>query len=543
MQPKFPPPQEEYLDLHFPAAGVDLSSAFSNQPNRPVTPDGTYARSCRVGQNVRGYESPGDRVRGGSREGLLKYVPSPVVAGWVVQDLNTLTLSKGSPVQTSTSGRVVTLVAVSQGNVYYALAGATSWTLATNNTGNSPPLNFSGLMQSTSLNQKLWFADGINAAYFDATTQTVETWAASSGTLPIDADSNRPRLIATWRGRVIQSGLLDDPQNIFMSAVGDPTNYNYSPLSITPTQAVALNVAPTGIVGDVITGIVPYTDDLLIIGGDHTLWMLRGDPMAGGQIDLISDRIGMAFGQAWEKDSMGNIYFMSNQAAVFMLVPGQQPVRISQNVNQVLEDINTGTHTFRLLWNDGFQQLHVFASTTAAPPSADAPDTHLVWEQRTQAWWVDTYANPNHNPLCCCTFDGNLPGDRSPIIGSWDGIARSIDKSAPDDDGWPIQSSVVLGPFATKDLDEMKLKSLQAIMGETSGDVTYRVYVGRSAEIALSNPPVDSGTFVAGRGFTKPSRWRGYAIYIKLTSSNEWSMEQIRMLIATTGKVSGRGRA
>lgn len=542
MRPKFPPPDEQYLDLHFPAAGLDLTSAFCRQPNRPVGDNQDYARTCRVGVNVRGYESPGDRVRGGSREGFIKYVAQPVVAGWVIQDLNLLTLSKGAPVQTSNSGRVVTLVAVSQGNVYYAVAGATSWTQATNNTGNTPPLNFSGVMQSASLNQKLWFADGINAAYFDATAQTVEPWAATAGTLPIDSDNNRPRLIATWRGRVIQSGLLDDPQNIFMSAVGDPLNWDYSPLSTTPTQAVALNVAPCGVVGDVITGIVPYTDDTLIIGGDHTLWMLRGDPMSGGQIDLISDRIGMAWGQAWEKDPMGNIYFMSNQAAVFQLVPGQQPVRISQNVNQVIEDINTGTHTFRLLWNDNFQQLHVFCSTTAAPPLSDSPDTHLVWEQRTQAWWTDQYANPNHNPLCCCTFDGNLPTDRSPIVGSWDGYVRAIDKSAPDDDGWPIQSRVVIGPLSTKDLDEIMYKDHQAVLGEASGDVTFAIYVGRSAEAALLNPPVSTGTFKAGRNYTVPVRKAGHALYLDISSSNEWAFEQCRTLIATKGKVRRRGQ-
>ncbi len=532
---------EVYVDLHFPAAGMDSSNAFWDQPNRPVNPQGDYARSTREGVNVRGYEPAGNRVRGGSRPGLTRYISTPVVRGWLIQELNMLTLTEGVPVQTSPSGRVVTLVAVSQGQVYYAVAGATSWTLATNNSGGSPPLNFSGLMQSAPLNQKLWFADGVHARYYDAATNSVEAWTASAGSLPIDGDMNRPTIIATWRGRLIQSGLLLDPQNIFMSAVGDPRDWDYSPASITPTQAVALNVAPTGIVGDVITGLVPYTDDLLLIGTDHQLHMLRGDPMAGGQIDLVSDAIGMAFGQAWCKDPAGNIFFISNTLAVFSMVPGQQPIRVSQAINQILQGVNSGTHTFRLIWNDRFQGLHVFASTTAAPPVSPAYDTHLFWEQRSGAWWIDRYANPNHNPLCCVTFDGNLPTDRTAMIGSWDGYVRAIDHTAVDDDGYPIESSVVIGPMATADLDEMMIKDAQAVMGEESGDVAYQIYIGRSAESALNNAPVYSGAFKAGRNPTFPIRRAGHAIYIKLSSTDAWSMEQVRILLTTRGKVRRRG--
>lgn len=541
MQPIIPP-NEVFIDLHFPAAGLDTGSAFWDQPNRPVSPQGDYARSTREGINVRGYEPMFNRVRGGSRPGLVRYISTPVVAGWIVQELNMLTITDGTPVQTSPSGRVVTLVAVSQGNVYYAVAGATTWTLATNNSASTPPLNFSGLMQSSPLNQKLWFADGVHARYYDAATNTVETWTASAGTLPIDADLNRPTLIATWRGRIIQSGLLLDPQNIFMSAVGDPRDWDYSPASITPTQAVALNVAPTGIVGDVITGIIPYTDDLLIILTDHQIHILRGDPMAGGQIDLVSDAIGGAFGQAWCKDPAGNVYFVSNTTGIFSMVPGQQPIRISQAINQVLQDINTGTHTFRLIWNDRFQGVHVFASTTAAPPVSLAYDTHLFWEQRSGAWWIDRYSNPNHNPLCCVTFDGNLPTDRTALIGSWDGYVRAVDHQATDDDGYNIESRVAIGPLDTKDLDEIMYKDHQTVLGDTSGEVNYAVYVGRSAEAALNNTPVSTGTFAAGRNYTKPVRRAGHALYLVISSTNAWALEQIRVLISTKGKVRRRGR-
>ncbi len=86
-----------YLDWHFPAAGIDLSSAFWKQPNRDIG-GGKYARTCAVGVNVRGYEAQTDRVRGGSRAGLVKYIPTPLVASWVVQHLNTIVWTNNAAV-------------------------------------------------------------------------------------------------------------------------------------------------------------------------------------------------------------------------------------------------------------------------------------------------------------------------------------------------------------------------------------------------------------------------------------------------------------
>lgn len=529
-------------DLHFPAAGVDLTRAFWRQPNRPVGPQNTlYARTTPRGLNVRGYGPSDGRLRGGSRPGLSKYVAAAPVAGWLIQDLRTLVTSGISPpgggvAQPSQSGRVVTLVAVSQGDVYVVNPGDTAWTAATNATGESPPLNFTGLMQSAPNNQKLWFVDGTNYVYYQPNTNTVYPWTASAGTLPRDDDDNGARLVCTWRGRTVLSGLLLDPQNWFMSAVSDPTDFDYSPVSQTPTQAVAGNNAPMGLIGDVVTGMVPYSNDVLIFGGDSSIYMMRGDPLAGGQIDLVTRAVGMAWGQAWEQDPYGAVYFLSNRTGIYRYVPGARPERISQAVEPQLRAIDTGRYGVRLLWNDAQQGLHVFVTPLAAPASS----THLFWEQRTGAWWNDRFADANFDPLCCCTFDGNLPTDRVALIGSWDGYVRAVDADATDDDGTAISSSVVIGPLVTPTTDDLLLKEIQAVLGETSGTVSWAVYVGTSAEAALSSTAVATGTFSAGRGPTQAVRRAGHAVYLKLTATTAWAMEVVRTRVAGLGKVRRR---
>jgi len=566
------PLQDEMKALHFPLAGLDVSQAFCRQPNRPVdqmplrpeqhfaTP--IYARTSPRALNVRGFEPSGLRRRGGARPGLTKYLQTqPAGVLWAAQELALLVgdgyAPPGGHVQTSQSGRIVTVVAVSQGNVIVANAGDTVWTPAINNSGETPPLNFSGLVYSSANNQKLWFADGINYVFYDPSINTVQPWVIGTyqagdtggspgtpkGVLPLDNLGNAPRLIATWRGRIILSGLINDPQNWFMSAVSDPQNFDYAPLSITPAQAIAGNNAPQGFIGDVVTSLCPYSDDVLIFGGDHTLYMMRGDPMAGGQIDLVSDAIGMAWGIPWCKDPYGTVYFVSNKTGIYSLVPGQQPQRISQAIEQLLVNIDTGANSIRLIWNDRYQGLHVFVTPLAAP----AVTTHFFYEQRTGAWWQDQFANTNLDPLCCCVFDGNTPGDRVVLIGSWDGFVRAVSPTAPDDDGYPIASQVVIGPLNTEDLDDMLLKDVQGVLAQSSGPVSYQIFVGPTAEAALASAAVASGTWavttnLAGRNFTNFIRRAGHAIYIQLSATAPWAMEEIRARIATQGKVRRRGK-
>lgn len=530
--------REEKRDIHFPRAGADSSKAFWRQPNRPIMDKSDYARSALDAINVRGYDPQALRYRGGSRRGTEKFMPLQVSGEeFVVQNLNLIVTSGGDPVQTSQSGRVVTLVSVSQGRLYYANAGEKDWTESVNNTGEDPPLNFTGIMFSAANQQKLWFADGINWCYFNPADGTLNTWAASAGALPEDSDENTPRLICTWRGRTVLSGLLNDGGNWFMSAVDDPTNFDYAPLSPSPADAVAGNNGPAGLVGDLITALIPYTDDILIFGADHSIWMMKGDPLAGGSLQVVSSIIGMAWGEAWTLDPFGNVYFFSNRMGIYRMVPGEQPQRISQAIDSFLLGIDTGTNSIRLLWNDRFQGFHVFITPLASP----AATTHLFYEARTGAWWFDKFANHDHDPLCCCIFDGNLPSDRVALIGSWDGYVRAISVDATTDDGKAIESSVVIGPFLTANLSDVLLKDLQAALGEESGDVTFEVMVGRTAEEASRSEPILTGTWSAGRNLTSLIRQAAHAIYIRISSTNPWAIESIRLRLASTGKVRERG--
>lgn len=542
------------FELGFPKAGIDVSMPFWRQPARQLK-NGVYGKTCARAVNVRCFEPGLHRGRGGQRPGLSKYVSARPNGANIVQDLNILVGTydpPGGSMQTSNSGRVVTLVAVVQGQIRVLNAGDTAWTTPTNNTGNNPPLNFTGVMQSAANQQKLWFADGANRVFYRPSDNTINTWTLTAGTFPVDASGNEPRLICTWRGRTVQSGLLEDAQNWFMSAVDDPLDYDYSPTSLTATQAVAGNNGPLGLIGDVVTGLVPWSDDRLFMGGDQSIHMFSGDPMDGGSIDKVAS-IGMAWGQAWCISPIDQtIFFFSNYPAVYALSPNGNTERISAAIDPLLRDVNTGENTIRLLWNDVFQGFHVFITPTASA----AATTHYFFEQRTGAWWQDDFVDKNMNPQACCTFDGNLAQDRVPLIGSWDGYVRAVDDEADDDDGEVIRSEVVLGPLLTKDLDDVLHKDMQAVLGEDSGDVNFYVYVANTAEKALADIDFDrtlergalgtpryiaSGTWRASRNLSTLVRRAGHAVYVRITATNYWALEQIRSTVSLRGLIRRRG--
>ncbi len=528
-----------FQDASFPKGGVDQSAAYWKQPARPG-PTGEYVKTTRFAVNVRADAVPGERSWGGQRVGLARLIDARVNGTrYVVQELNTLYTTGDVVPQNSLSGRVIRLVAVAAGVVKTAEPGDTSWTTATNNTGETPPLNVTGVMFSAQNNQKLWIVDGINYCYYDPITDSVEAWTATAGTLPVDADGNFARLICTWRGRTVLSGLLKDPQNIFMSAVGDPRDFDYAPAEPSGTQAVALNLSDLGLIGEPIMALIPISDDVLIVGCTNSIYAIRGDPQSGGESYNITRDVGMVWGMPYTRASDGTLYFFSSRGAVFRMDPNSlsPPVKVSTQIDQFLVDLDTGDCHFRMAWDDRFDTLHLFVTFLDDAENASTPTYHFALETKAGAWWPDRFKNTDMNPLCCCVLDGNEPGNRVVLIGSWDGYVRSFDPTAEDDDLFDIESEVWIGPLLTPNMDEIVLHTLQAVLGESSGDVTYTVHVGRSAQEAFESDPVLDGTFEAGRGPAEAIRAAGHAIYVKITATNPWQLEQIRSEVSSTGNI------
>lgn len=370
---------------------------------------------------------------------------------------------------------------------------------------------------------KIYFTDGVNYRVYDPRLDKISTWSASdSGILP-----TRCKLLTNWRGRAVLARGADDPHNWHMSEQGNPNNWDTFPPVQTATQAISGNNARAGLCPDLINSLIPYNDDLLLFGCDSSLWMMRGDPMAGGVFDLVSDVTGVAFGRSWAKDPEGTLYFFGSRGGVYMMKPGGIPVSMTQStIERRLTEVNLSQFYVEMFWNTYDDGLHLLLM----PFTDTATQTkHYFWERKAGAWYEDKF-HVTKQPSAAVIVDGDAADDRCLLIGTYDANVVKWDKNATSDDGQIIDSKVVIGPVAPDDSEfDSRITNLAAVMAK-QGTVNYKLYASTTPDDR--GEPVASGQFVPGRNPIHLVRARGAFVWVELQQANaytRWSLESMRL--------------
>lgn len=412
-----------------------------------------------------------------------------------------------------------------------------------------------GRIYSAEAFQKVYYLDGRNYRVYDPLTYSLDAWIPTVGTLPDDADSTGVTendrggtMIELWRGRVLISGVEGDEQNIFAGAQGDPLDYDYTPGTPTVTQAWALNASNAGKIGDVVRAMIPYSDDLLIVLCDSSIWRITGDPADDGRVDLVSSVTGGARGRAWCKDPTGFIYFMGGLGGFYRIAPGGTPEDIViEELSQRFRHINTATNIIELAWNDREKGVNVIIT-----PMTAATTKHYFWDMRNDAWWSDrfTETTTDFDPTCIFESDGDDPDDRVVMLYGRDGYIRKFDYTTTSDDGTVFRSYVVLGPIGTgKEPREAKASNWRVVLGENSSGVNFDAFAADTVETAASQattfPQVDRVfTFVptAGRNAASHQRLRGASMLILLRNETavRWQFESCTVDVFAGGRVRQR---
>ena len=505
------PRRRTRFHMPWPSGGLVLSTSHEDQP-RGTTVD------C---QNVRVYDPSSGRARGAQRAGLAKYVAARTADG-NVQDMG-IVVTRDTPAdQTEVGARVVISYAVTGGTV--AKFTTSGFTTATN--GSSALSSSVTALFSTELFGVIYFADGASVKQWTASTNTVATWTAASGSLPTSG-SNKPRLIETWRSRIVASGISADAHNWFMSKAGDATDWNYAPTTETSTQAVAGNNTDAGKSPDIINSMCPYNDDVLLFFGDHTIHQMTGDPAEGGRIDLVSSTIGGAWGRCWAKAPDGAVYFYGSRGGVYRMAPGGSPPEslTEGSIEEKFKSINMNTTLVRLVWSDREKGLYVFLT-----PLGGGATTNYFYDSRSNSWWLDKFATNDQNPISVMIFDGDTSSDRTLLLGGQDGYVRKFDYDTPadDDDGVAIDSYVWLGPIQLTNKPKLMLRQLNAAFDTSSNDVDFAVYAGESSQTAKVATAEFTGTWVSGRNKAEKRRATGHNLFIRLrnnTDDEKWMYE------------------
>lgn len=347
------------------------------------------------------------------------------------------------------------------------------------------------------------------------------------------------KYMTLYRGRIVMWGLYTDPQNWFMSAVGDALDWDYSPTTTSATMAVAGNNSDAGRLGDVLNCCAPYSDDLMIMGGDHTLWIMRGDPAAGGSIDNISYQTGIAGPKAYAWSPEGAFYFFGSGGLWKMESAQSIPVPISRGrMDNTFGNINTATYSIKLLWDNLAYGLHIFLVPSSQPSTVP---THYFYDARTDSFWLDEFPAAQ-GPSAIATFDADEPDDRAFLLGGWDSYIRQLDNDTKDDDGTKITSHIIFSPIVLYgDLINSKLVALQVNTSEDSDSVRVEVYAASTAEdVVDETTPKFVYTLTSGRHAMIRQRASGGAIMLKLIQDNasnsySWGLESMSAIFQPGG--------
>ena len=431
----------------------------------------------------------------------------------------------------SESSRDYQIIAVSAGDVYTgrpsegALRAATSGTDLVSATGRV------GLQSAFG---KVYFCDGVNANYsvWTTSTNTAAAWTPSGGTLPVSGATGA-RYIALYRGRIVLSGLIADPHNWFMSAVDDPLDWDYG-ATLSAIMAVAGNSVNAGKCPDIVTCLAPYSDDLMFMGGDHTLWLMRGDPADRGRIDNISYQTGISGPDAYTFDPNGIFYFFGS-GTVWRMAAGGVPEPLSRNrMDVAFKDIDLTTNTVHLAWDNVKHGLFIFIV-----PNAEGATTHYYWDERTDSFWKIVIPNAQ-GPTTVLAFDGDNPDDNALILGGFDGYLRQFDTSVKDDDGTAISSYILYPPIvAGGTLRNTRINGITAILDANSDNAVLTVYAEDTIQGAIESSTIRfARTISAGR--TKIlNRVAGNAIMLKLSNSVDektWAIENLIVNVEPIGR-------
>ncbi len=371
-------------------------------------------------------------------------------------------------------------------------------------------------------------------SYSDPTTsitvrQTVVDSAASGDIQLADLGC---RYIKRYRGRIIMAGLPNDSQNWFMSAADDPLDWDYG-ATVSATMAVAGNNTDAGKCPDIITCLAPYSDDLMFIGGDHTIWMMRGDPADKGRIDNISYQTGISGPDAYAFDPNGIFYFHGS-GTIWRMAPTGVPEPLSRNrLDAIFGAIDLTENTVHLAWDNKQHGLLIFVV-----PRVEGATTHYFWDERTDSFWKIAFPDAQ-GPTTVHAFDGDKPDDNAVLLGGWGGYIRQVDTSVTDDDGTAISSYVLYPPIAMGGpLKNTRINSITAVLDEDSDAVVLTLYAEDTVQQAIESSSIRAARSLSAGRTTIINRVSGNAIMVKLSNSIDettWAVEHLVANVEVTG--------
>lgn len=369
------------------------------------------------------------------------------------------------------------------------------------------------------------------------------------GTMP-----SKAYLICVYHGRVILSGNPEYPHQWYMSRIANPFDFLYG--SDDAMSAVAGNNADAGQGSDIVRALIPFHDDYLIFGCASTMRVLRGDPVAGGSLDNLSDTTGVFGANSWCFDGDQNLYFFGTGGIYRVDRNFSGLENLTEKVlPEIIQDEAADPTTHRVTM--GFDRKRnglLICITTIATGS----NSNYFFSLKTGGFYPETYPN-ECGPYSLYYYAANDPDYSDLLVGCKDGYIRKFVDTAKDDDVGGTDdaiSSYVTLPILplNNEGSEGKLTALtfHSAGGATGGGFTdsdgfsWELHKGKDAETVLEDI-IDGATAsitgtVSGTGRSGRDRLRLRGAYAGLklynsTASETWGINSCLFDSVVGGKL------
>jgi len=367
---------------------------------------------------------------------------------------------------------------------------------------------------------------------YDPSTDTTSLMVATTGQVPTGCP-----LICRHLDRIFLAGAEIAPHVWYCARQGDELDFDYTQTDVQRAVAGTTigSVEGAGVPGKAITALISHSDDYLIMAGRDSLNRLRGDPAYGGSLDVLSHTIGIIGRDAWCNGPSGEIIFLSLDG-LYILPPGGDmfPISISREVlPQEFLNLNPDTLDASLEYDVQGRGVHIYLTSDA---SAGRSHWWFNWETKTFWPWL---LDENYEPTATCTLQATVIEDSGVILGGRDGYLRRLSELSERDCGTAFSSYVLIGPVGlAQDGYTGTIVSMEAVIAEESGDVTWAVRPALTFEAAATADASVTGTWVAGLNAPVYAPGRGQAMTLKITggTGRRWALENIVAVVRQSGR-------
>ena len=386
------------------------------------------------------------------------------------------------------------------------------------------------IFDGTSRGGKVWKAPTPSLPY----GEVVDLVATGAGAVPA-----RANLATAWAGRLV----IARGHAYWMSGRGDPYDWDLFPDEPTGDSAIfGDDVEITGPAPDLIVGLRALSDDVLVVKGDTSIHLIRGNPRLGGQMHLVQSGEGGVYGEADAIDPEGIFYYMGSKGGVWAILPGYaSPKRITRDrIERQLQDIDHAKYRVEMTWDYKNEGLMI-GLVPWVEGLFDEDVTGWFWDKKNDGWWPVNYTDRLKQPTAYFEHEGDDPADRAVLLGGADGYMGFVDRVATNDRGTAVASKVLIGPIVNPDAqNEVEIDSLIVVLGAGQQAIKYRLLAGNDAESLDKADVLAEDEFIAGRNEVHSCRGVGAALWLELFNNavNErWAIESITANLHQGGPV------